>query len=1037
MFSFQGRVPASKSHYNRALIVKSFFPQLRLWGDSRCDDVQILQKALKDLATGQTHLNCGEAGTVIRFLALRVSRLPGRFLLVGSERLLARPQAEITRSLEQLGVHCDLTPQGLEIIGQGWQCPKTPLVLRIDQSSQFASALLLSSWQLPWDLHFEFVGVGVSQGYWQMTLDFCQSLGMKIEKIDHPQGPRFRIPAGQTVTASEAAIESDYSSAFAVAALAAIFGQAELAGFSTDSLQPDAVFPEILKKYGANVRSVPARILVANQGELLGQTVSLQNCPDLFPVLAALSAYAKGESRLVNAPQLAFKESNRIVKTAELLKRAGVRCEILPDGLIVHGQGKSFQPSDFVFDPDHDHRMAMAAALFRHRNRAIHILNPEVVNKSYPEFWTDIDRSTPYFHLVVGHRGVGKSSVGKMPWPEEHVWIDLDDQIERRTGKNPQEIFRQAGENEFRTQEHLALQEVINEQLRELKSQGPRDIWIVLGAGFELDRLNWPRDLAYEVVWFRRQSDARGRVFMDRPRLNAETTPLNEYLQRFPLREKRYATFAHRWIELPEGEHRRKNSRLAKLLMADAHRPVEKGEGLSSGVFTLRAEDRGRSWLVIDQLRFSGLQAFELRSDLLSADDIFFWLKILPWSEVLLAIRKPGDEVLFHSLQERMKEDRFWGVDWALELGAPPAEFLRIPSQRHVISFHGKDATQLQDWSQWQKRNSGVHLKWAPELETWSELSDGQQWQLDAPGERSFLPRSRSGRWAWFRQWMLPRQMLNFVREKDSSETPDQPTWLEALDRIPLQGEGFAAILGDPVDHSWTPGEQADYFATRGFPVLRIPVTEAEWNSALPILQRMGLVAAAVTSPLKRAAFDLCTSRDRSSERFRSVNTLILRKEEIQGANTDYQGLVVAWRKVCEDRGITDWPGPIRVWGGGGTLEVLRSVFPQAEYFSVRTGQRRDNLSDSGADGSGRLDPVLVRAASDLPVLWVWAAGPRDELPPLASLSAKDLILDLNYREDSRAREWAISCKAGYVSGEMMFYAQAEGQRAFWQNEGL
>lgn len=103
MTSFIGHVPASKSILNRALILQSFGPDLKIYGVSDSDDVVKMKagiKALKD----QAIIDCGEGGTVLRFLALRASREKGRHKLTGSARLINRPQEELVKILSQLGV---------------------------------------------------------------------------------------------------------------------------------------------------------------------------------------------------------------------------------------------------------------------------------------------------------------------------------------------------------------------------------------------------------------------------------------------------------------------------------------------------------------------------------------------------------------------------------------------------------------------------------------------------------------------------------------------------------------------------------------------------------------------------------------------------------------------------------------------------------------------------------------------------------------------------------------------------------------------
>ena len=140
----------------------------------------------------------------------------------------------------------------------------------------------------------------------------------------------------------------------------------------------------------------------AEKNRLKGIHWNLNSCPDLFPVLATLCAFAKGPSRLDGAPHLIFKESNRIQKSAELIHLLGVKTKLLSDGMeiipgsIEHfpGESRGLKMESVPFDTDHDHRLAFAASLVKSQNYPIEILHPEVVNKSFPEFWEILVNNT-------------------------------------------------------------------------------------------------------------------------------------------------------------------------------------------------------------------------------------------------------------------------------------------------------------------------------------------------------------------------------------------------------------------------------------------------------------------------------------------------------------------------------------------------------------------------------------------------------------------------------------------------------------------
>lgn len=379
---FSGELTASKSVMNRLLIAQSFFPALQIKGSSQAADVLHLQQALADFAHGKNQLDCGEAGTVFRFLALRVSRMPGSYLLKGTSRLLQRPQTELISILNQLGVDASLDSSGLHIRSKGWEIP--PQGLRVDQSqsSQFASGIFLSGWDLPQPLII-LSERGVSEGYLQLTIQSLQKLGMRIEASENG----WKIFEKQQLRTKSVVAECDLSSAAALACAGILAGDVEIKNFPFESLQPDLVFVEFLKRMGAQVLQEGTSFRFRLTEKLKSLTADFSDCPDLVPVMAVLCGFAEGVSKFSGAKQLKHKESDRLEKTKELLSKSGFRVQFEQEALLITGLGKNVTPRSFVFDPDQDHRMAMAAGLLMTQGFSIELLTPFVVKKSYPEFW--------------------------------------------------------------------------------------------------------------------------------------------------------------------------------------------------------------------------------------------------------------------------------------------------------------------------------------------------------------------------------------------------------------------------------------------------------------------------------------------------------------------------------------------------------------------------------------------------------------------------------------------------------------------------
>lgn len=405
VFRFSGNIPASKSELNRALILKSFFPTLSIEGSSDCDDVQSMQKALNDFENGSQEIFCGEAGTVLRFMALRVSRNTGIFRLTGTPRLMERPHEEVKNFLLPLGVEVSIEKNFINIHSTGWKKPLAPIRLTSQTTSQFASGFLLSCWGLDFEMEIK-IENGISQSYFKLTEDLLKQIGLQFVPINIETNI-YKIPICESNRLTQnfskhniLKCDLDISSAFSVAAMAALQGNCQILNWNSNSTQPDLHFVSILEKMGIPVKESQTQLEIESfkfQPEKALKTidVNLNKSPDLFPVLSILCAFAEGKSVLWGAPQLRFKESNRIQKTKELLTKIGVSSLERDDGLEIQGQGndllkKISMGPEFEYSSDHDHRMAMAVGILRKLGAKIKLNDPEVISKSFPKFWSHL-----------------------------------------------------------------------------------------------------------------------------------------------------------------------------------------------------------------------------------------------------------------------------------------------------------------------------------------------------------------------------------------------------------------------------------------------------------------------------------------------------------------------------------------------------------------------------------------------------------------------------------------------------------------------
>ena len=390
MFIFEGPLESSKSWMNRASIIQYYNPELKISGFSKAQDVMDLQGALSDLKKNQSDFEIGEGGTTFRFFAILLSRLSGNFKLKAHPRLLQRPQHDLIFLLQQLGCDVKVTATEMQLRSQGWNL-KNKITCGASISSQFISGLLLNSWNLPQDLEVEIKTPIISEDYLKMTVSLLKNCGMKILESKTDAHLNLKILKNQIPQSQTLAAEIDLSSAFALIAAGAMAGSVKITNWDNNSTQPDILFLQILEMMNIKFLVDKNTFNIQKQTQWNGININLVNAPDLFPVLAVLCSQAQGESFLFGASQLKAKESDRLVKTFELLKLCGIESTMDSNGLKIQGGRTEKNKSEkIIFDPDHDHRMAMAAGLFQLAGYNIEVLHPQVVEKSYPKFWQDI-----------------------------------------------------------------------------------------------------------------------------------------------------------------------------------------------------------------------------------------------------------------------------------------------------------------------------------------------------------------------------------------------------------------------------------------------------------------------------------------------------------------------------------------------------------------------------------------------------------------------------------------------------------------------
>lgn len=616
--------------------------------------------------------------------------------------------------------------------------------------------------------------------------------------------------------------------------------------------------------------------------------------------------------------------------------------------------------------------------------------------------------------VVFGQRGVGKTSFRdrlKTYWKDSSfVFLDLDQEIESHLGKTISSIFEIEGEASFRKYEL--------EVFKKLHNQHPQLV-LTLGGGFPVREI--PSHL--HKIWIQRPSDEYGRIFLDRPRLNPEISDLAEFFQRSQLRAADFETYHDEIYLMPEGIRTVSDTEKSLFLT-----PIEFNK--QNSCYLTLTKELNRKWAYLFKIQESG---FEFRDDLLSFEEFkLFYLTISP-KHLILSFREKNKIIEseknflnFKNLIALTSKSISVDLDWALELGSPLNLNKLKPT---IISSH--DYLPQENLTQFLERlttfsSKDTHLKASPLIESFLDLQQLWEWQQTDPTNRSILPRSKTGRWTWFRQWIVSHQKINFWKSSTKGTAPDQPSLYQFFSQI-SNCKYFAAVLGSPVNLSRTPLEQENFFSKYQLPVFAIDLSEDEFDKAIVFLVQLGLIAAAVTSPLKRKAYSLVVNHvnDKTDQLIHkdlaSLNTLFIfpEKKILKGVNTDLEGFAALASEVTNQESSQNLK--VLIWGGGGTLPVIKKTFPQAIEYSIREGAPRKQPKDTNEHPGNPL--------TDFDVL-VWAGGPQAAMPNL-NMSPK-YVIDLNYRDDSLARAYAKTRNAIYLSGEKMFLVQAEKQRLFW-----
>lgn len=323
-------------------------------------------------------LDCGESGSTLRFLIPVACALGADATFTGSAKLLSRPINVLVDEIKRHGVNAD----GLSFSGK---LKSGEYEIDCSISSQFISGLLMALPYLDGSSELILKGESVSKGYVDLTISMLEQCGIKYEK----SGNKFIIRGNQEYNlSSETYCEGDWSGASYPLVLGAMRGEVTVKGLNLDSVQGDKEILKILEKAGAEVL-VKENGITVRKATLNCFEYNFDPIPDLAPVCSALASVAEGESVFSGISRLKDKESDRVYTTIKTLTIAGITAEEI-DGKI---KIKGGQVKDGSFDGENDHRIVMLATVLGiSAEKESFILGADAVNKSYPDFFKDLER---------------------------------------------------------------------------------------------------------------------------------------------------------------------------------------------------------------------------------------------------------------------------------------------------------------------------------------------------------------------------------------------------------------------------------------------------------------------------------------------------------------------------------------------------------------------------------------------------------------------------------------------------------------------
>ncbi|KZS81678.1 3-phosphoshikimate 1-carboxyvinyltransferase [Mycobacterium kansasii] len=397
-------IPGSKSQTNRTLVLAALAAAQdhgpsTISGALRSRDTDLMIAALRTLGlrvdgTGSeltvkgrldpgpdARVDCGLAGTVLRFVPPLAALSAALVTFDGDEQARARPIAPLLDALRGLGVQVDGAGLPFRVQGIGSVTGGT-VAIDASASSQFVSGLLLSAASFTEGLTVQHTGAALpSAPHIAMTVAMLRQAGVDV---DDSVPNRWRVAPG-AVKARQWDVEPDLTNAVAFLAAAVVSGgTVRITGWPADSVQPADHILRILRQLNSVVSHTDSMLEVRGPAAYHGFDVDLRDVGELTPSVAALAALATpgSVSRLTGIAHLRGHETDRLAALSTEINRLGGDCRETSDGLVI--TAAPLRPG--LWRAYADHRMAMAGAIVGLRVAGVEVDDIGATTKTLPEF---------------------------------------------------------------------------------------------------------------------------------------------------------------------------------------------------------------------------------------------------------------------------------------------------------------------------------------------------------------------------------------------------------------------------------------------------------------------------------------------------------------------------------------------------------------------------------------------------------------------------------------------------------------------------